>query len=320
MIGARETRMTTHIGVSCFDVWGGNDQADVSLDLPGMQAWVLSSPHGQLSAGGDVHYFSSCGTGRITRMMLVDVMGHGEAATGVAQFLCDLMRRYLNHIEPYRIAADMNRGLHDNEQGMGRFATAVIMTYFAPTGELTLCNAGHPPPIVYRQSRRSWTAMEPASDDEGIVNLPLGMLDQSGYVGSETILEPDDFVVAYTDGMIEASKEGERMLGVEGLCDMLGDLGDPRDSEEPADLGHALLDEIKRRGYHIDDDLSVVVLRCTGHVAGAGMRARMGGVWRGVRNLVSGEPIAWPEVSIRNLMGAVIPSLNRNRHRQSADK
>jgi len=46
--------------------------------MPGLDAWVSSQPEGHAVAGGDVYYFSSCASGRITRILLADVSGHGE--------------------------------------------------------------------------------------------------------------------------------------------------------------------------------------------------------------------------------------------------
>ena len=312
--------MASRIGMSYFEVWGGNEHTDVNLTLPGMEAWVLCRPHGSTSYGGDVHYFSSCGTGRITRLMLVDVMGHGEEAAGIARFLWGLMRRYLNHIEPYKIAAEMNQGLHDHQQGMGRFATAVIMTYFAPIGELTLCNAGHPPPMIYRRGCRSWTVMNSYRSDEGTINLPLGILEESGYAGWQMTLEPNDHVLIYTDGLIEARNRDGKMLGTENLRQFLNDVGDPERSKEPQELAHGLMRQFEAHGYHADDDLSVILLRCTQRVAGAGAIGRVKGIWRGLCSLLGNQGVPWPEMSVRNLLGGMLPPFNRYRPRYHREK
>ena len=38
----------------------------------------------------------------------------------------------------------------------GGFATAVATTFFSPTRSLSICNAGHPTPLLYRIDRRQW--------------------------------------------------------------------------------------------------------------------------------------------------------------------
>ena len=39
----------------------------------------------------------------------------------------------------------------------GCFATALVTTFFSPTNELSLCNAGHPPPLLYRAGTKQWS-------------------------------------------------------------------------------------------------------------------------------------------------------------------
>ena len=65
--------------VFLLEVWGGNEPVDASVELPGMDAWVYSVPFGNSQTGGDVHFVSSCGSGRVYRMMIADVSGHGRA-------------------------------------------------------------------------------------------------------------------------------------------------------------------------------------------------------------------------------------------------
>src|SRR6187402_1776010 len=67
--------------MQCMEVWGGNQAFDSSLALPGLDAWVYSRPYGQSAIGGDVYYVSSCATGRIMRLLLADVSGHGAVVS-----------------------------------------------------------------------------------------------------------------------------------------------------------------------------------------------------------------------------------------------
>jgi phosphoserine phosphatase RsbU/P len=153
--------------MACSEVWGGNGAADSSLVLPGLEGGVVSRPHRNAPSGGDVHYVSSCGTGRITRVMLVDVSGHGEAAANVAEFLRLVMQRYVNHIAPNKLATDLNQRLSTSKQRGGRFATAIIMTFFSPTGDLNLRNAGHPPPMLYRKASGRWSSIDRPAAEHG---------------------------------------------------------------------------------------------------------------------------------------------------------
>ena len=65
--------------MQCMEVWGGNAQTESSVSMSGLDAWVYCQPYGSADAGGDVYYVSSCATGRITRLLVADVSGHGAA-------------------------------------------------------------------------------------------------------------------------------------------------------------------------------------------------------------------------------------------------
>ena len=312
-------------GLRCSQVWGGNTTAWAEVDLPGLTGWVASRPHHGQRAGGDVHYVSSCGTGRITRLLLADVSGHGEAVAETARRLRDAMSRYFNHIDPGKLAARMNRDMVEiSERGeadsggsadVRRFATAIVLTYFAPESRMTVCNAGHPPPLVYRHRSKQWRALASpddlpdlpdAEDDDGseplVQNLPLGVLEDVGYRGQSVRLWPGDAVLVYTDCLTEAMNERRRMLGVAGLTHLLEALpGDPA-SEAPATLINALIDAIRAAGYAFDDDLTAVLLRSDGPSSGATPARRAAGVLRSLTAPLRRRPPPWPEFSRKNLI------------------
>src|SRR3954464_850963 len=131
--------MATTERMSCMEVWGGSEAADAAVNLPGLDAWVFSRPYEQASAGGDGYYVSSCATGRINRLLVADVSGHGEKVHAVAIQLRDLMRRYVNFLDQSKFVLNMN-GRFVESSAAGCFATAVVTTFFAPTRTLSLCN------------------------------------------------------------------------------------------------------------------------------------------------------------------------------------
>src|SRR5688572_29319626 len=103
--------------MTCMEIWGGCDPADAAVSVPGLDAWVYSRPYREHHAaapeseggGGDVYYVSSCATGRINRLLVADVSGHGQAVRHIAVSLRDLMRRYVNYLDQSRFVLSMNR-------------------------------------------------------------------------------------------------------------------------------------------------------------------------------------------------------------------
>src|SRR5688572_6077405 len=103
--------------MQCMEVWGGNAAVDSGVVMAGLDAWVYSRPYHGNDAGGDVHYVSSCATGRINRLLLADVSGHGAAVGGVATGLRGLMRRYINFIDQTRFVGEINRAFTALSEG-----------------------------------------------------------------------------------------------------------------------------------------------------------------------------------------------------------
>jgi len=68
--------------MQCMEVWGGNRSVDSGVIMPGMDAWVYSHPCQDREAGGDVHYLSTCCGGKVVRLVVADIAGHGD---GVAE-------------------------------------------------------------------------------------------------------------------------------------------------------------------------------------------------------------------------------------------
>jgi serine phosphatase RsbU (regulator of sigma subunit) len=218
------------VRLRCMEIWGGNTAHDNAISVPGIDAYVHSRPHQDSSHGGDIHYVSMCGSGRISRFVVADVSGHGTAAGEVADQLRALMRRYINTPNQARFARTLNT--HFSRLATdGMFATAVLATYFAPTDHLILVNAGHPAPLWYRADRESWHLLTPAMANraERVANLPLGVIAPTDYEQFAVRLAPRDTVIIYTDSLVEARSPDGRMLGEQGLLQLACGLeaGDP---------------------------------------------------------------------------------------------
>src|ERR1051325_9608852 len=113
--------------MQCMEVWGGNQLADSGVVMAGLDAWVYSKPFGGADGGGDVYYVSSCASGRITRLLVADVSGHGAAVAEQAVSLRTLMRRHVNYLDQTVFVRSMNQQFAASSQA-GCFATALVTT------------------------------------------------------------------------------------------------------------------------------------------------------------------------------------------------
>jgi serine phosphatase RsbU (regulator of sigma subunit) len=102
------------------------------------------------------------------------------------------------------------------------FVTGVLAELDTATGALTWLSAGHPPPLLIRHGRLVKTLeVEP--------RLPFG-LDLEGTwaadagpeptIGTDQ-LEPGDYLLLYTDGVIEARSPAGELFGVDRLTDLI---------------------------------------------------------------------------------------------------
>lgn len=293
--------------MQCMEVWGGNQPVDSGVVMAGLDAWVFSQPYAGAAAGGDVHYVSSCATGRITRLLVADVSGHGAAVSETSLALRSLMRRYVNFIDQTQFVRSLNDEFVSLSRN-GSFATAVVTTYFAPTGEISLCNAGHPPPLLYRAKTRTWSLVEAGARPNAAApaNLPLGIVDLTAYEQFSLRLRTGDLILCYTDSLIEAKDPAGEWIGPNGLLEIVRTL----DVSEPAALIPALIAAIRdhAEGNLTDDDITVLLFRPNGLAPQAPFlqRAlaplRVAGAILG--SLLPGsDPAPWPEISLPNLLG-----------------
>lgn len=299
--------------MSCMEVWGGYGVSNNGVVMPGLDVWVYSRPYQESAEGGDVHYVSSCGTGRISRLLVADVSGHGATVASVARDLRDLMRRYVNFVDQ-RVFVERLNGSFVRLAKEGLFATAAVATFFAPSQTLTLTNAGHPRPLLYSRGRGEWRLMND-SREEGLSNLPLGMLEETVYPSVMLQAATGDMVVIYSDSLIEAPLGGGRLLGQEGLLEVVRGMEvEPAETFSPRLLA-ALLARCEPGTERLSDDVTVLVLRANGRKDPAPFFAR---VWAGVRFLgllarsIAGGPGApWPQISSENIVGALVGPVAR---------
>ncbi|MCB1874693.1 MAG: serine/threonine-protein phosphatase [Chromatiales bacterium] len=296
------------VQMQCLEVRGGNRTENTKIEIPGLTGWIYSRPYHGEAAGGDVHFVSSCATGRITRWLVADVCGHGDAVAEVSDELHDLMRRYVNFIDQSRLVKEMNTEFADLAQ-RGDFATAVVFTYFAPTGELCISNAGHPRPFLYRAEQRSWARLVQRGDNSTTLsNIPLGVVPQVLYDREEFVLDKGDIIISYTDSLIEVDDRHGQQLREAGLLRLISELS----WDDPMSLGEALLARLES-DYDLaeeHDDVTLLIMQSSGPGEPISLRNRLLAPWRlledGIRSRLNGDR-THPEMewSVRNLGGAL---------------
>ena len=93
---------------------------------------------------------------------------------------------------------------------LDRFATMTLLTYDFALRRLEYSNAAHHPLLIYRAASKTFETL----DTEGI---PIGLEKKTKYNQIDTVLHPNDIVVLYTDGIIEAMNDQGSQYSLESL-------------------------------------------------------------------------------------------------------
>jgi len=181
--------------------------------------------------------------------VLGDVAGKGVAASMLMAHLQAMFRSLI----------PMGLALAELVERASRiFCQSTLPTHYAtlvcgkagPSGELEICNAGHPPPLLISGGR---------VDEIAPTGLPLGAFCDEQFATSRVRIEPGHAILLYTDGLSEARDAGGRMYG----SDRIRELALTQKGAPPKEMiGNCLKDLAAfRREVPAGDDLTIMAIR-----------------------------------------------------------
>jgi phosphoserine phosphatase RsbU/P len=128
---------------------------------------------------------------------VADVAGKSiPAAMLMATFQASLKTLSTTEVALPELTVDMNKYACSNSQGGLRFTTAFLAEYDSVNRVLCYINAGHNNPIL----RRANGSIERLD----VGGLPLGIQAEAMYESASVTLEPGDWLIIFTDGLVEA--------------------------------------------------------------------------------------------------------------------
>lgn len=222
-----------------------------SIDAPGAE--VAGAYRTAQKVGGDYFDYLMIDDSRIA-VILCDVAGHGiPAAMGMVNIRGIFRTLLLGDITSPASTIHMVNNILIKEFRDDHFAVISFYIYDQRTRELRYCNAGQPHAIYYSHNRDGLDEIES-------VALPLGVLENNDQYRDKTIaLEPDDFFIVYTDGIVEAMNSTRDEYGKSRLFESIMRRRDGTAREINAEI----IQDIDRfiMGLDMSDDLSVITLR-----------------------------------------------------------
>lgn len=197
--------------------------------------------------GGDFYDYNV--RSRYIEIFISDVSGHGL----VSAFLSLIAKMALDSISQRDSCAwvlqILNKMLCKSTVNTN-YMTAFFCLIDRETDKMIYSNAGHMPPIVYRDSSGSFFELRTGGK-------PLGLFEDLIHSEDEFQLEPGDRVLFYTDGIIECMNLNNDLYGERKFRDFISS----NRAVEPEKLCTMLIDELKKfcGREKFGDDLCLLV-------------------------------------------------------------
>jgi serine phosphatase RsbU (regulator of sigma subunit) len=219
--------------------------------VPVLVGWEIS-PYYQPAreVGGDFYDFVPLADGRVS-LVIGDVSGKGVPAAVLMASTQSVLRTLAQRGDPSpsRVLSEANEVLCTYIPA-NMFVTCFYAILEPQSGRLSYANAGHNLPCCHG---------EHAARELEARGMPLGLMPGMSYEEKETILGPEQGVLFYTDGLVEAHNPKGEMFGTPRLRGLLNE-----GSEAGRSLSSTLMEELERftrEGWEQEDDITLLTLR-----------------------------------------------------------
>jgi sigma-B regulation protein RsbU (phosphoserine phosphatase) len=185
---------------------------DAVPQLPGWQFAARWLPAREVA--GDYYDFIPLDDNKLG-LVIADVTDKGAAAALFMVFTNSIVRASVHpHIPPVESLASANR-LICQKSPNAMFVSLVYCQLDTTTGQVIYVNAGHNPPLHYH-------AASGQLDRIGRTGMVLGIEPDSPYQQRELVIQPGDFILFYTDGLVDAINAREEAYNLERLEQIVG--------------------------------------------------------------------------------------------------
>jgi serine phosphatase RsbU (regulator of sigma subunit)/ketosteroid isomerase-like protein len=225
-------------------------QASLPKEVPELEGWQIT-PYFQPAreVGGDFYEFFELDNGRVG-FAVGDATGKGVPAALVMTAIC----AFLGGVATASGASPGEALARVNEAALARIPANMFVTCFyaildPKSGSLSYANAGHNLPCCHG---------EHAARELEARGMPLGLMAGMSYEEKETVLGPEEGVLFYTDGLVEAHNPKGEMFGTPCLRGLLSER-----SEGERNLSSTLMEELGHftgEGWEQEDDITLLTL------------------------------------------------------------
>jgi len=210
--------------------------------------------------GGDLFDIIPLKNGNVG-VFISDVSGHGVPAAFLNVMLKMLLRYVVEEEDknkedtyPFKVLEKINKRIlqYIND---GDYITALYSIIDLNNKMLYISSAGHPKAIIMRNKGKGVSFIE----SRGVC---LGFSSETSYTTNAVRLYPGDRIIFYTDGLLEMRDDSGRILGSNGLIEVLRKCSD---EINPDSLVTRLVRELNklRSDKEYEDDLTILCLKIT---------------------------------------------------------
>jgi sigma-B regulation protein RsbU (phosphoserine phosphatase) len=178
------------------------------LDLAEIEASVEYLP--MMGLGGDFADIYSDSQGRVY-LTVTDVTGHGVSAALIVNRVCSEIRKLVrDELEPAQMLYALNTFFCESFDQTGMFLTCQFIRIDTRLGEILYSASAHPAALLCKENQ----ILELPSQ-----NIIIGFekKPEKEFVQSKVNYTVDDFLLMYTDGVIEAENADKVTFGLETL-------------------------------------------------------------------------------------------------------
>lgn len=202
--------------------------------------------------GGDYYDFYKHDNG-VVDLVVADVSGHSFGAALMTAEARSVLRAQIHTFSGTGdVLSSLNTILFEDLDQAGLFITLFYVKYDAISRILTYSNAGHVPPLLFRQSEHLCREL----DAEGLI---IGVRKSETFEEKQIELQKGDVLLLYTDGIIEALNGDGEQFGSPRLCRSLKTMYE----ESPQAIIDAILMEVEAfTGTTVmEDDVTMIVMK-----------------------------------------------------------
>jgi len=148
---------------------------------------------------------------------ICDVMGHGVTAALITAMMRAMIETHATEAsDPGRLLTQLNSEFTGilKQTGTLVFVTVLYCVINIRESAARFARAGHPPPLQVRRSSGEVQSIVIGGDFAGPA---IGIIPNAPFKTTEASLEAGDFLLFFTDGIIEVESQDGSQFGIEGL-------------------------------------------------------------------------------------------------------